>query len=269
MQPPSNGSSAVLTLAPPVEREIDRSAPIVILPPSEVVLVPDTLPGPGHPTIIPTPDPTVIPTLDPTVIPTPTPTVGTGDELAGGHAEAPRHVSWRRILLEWTVVLVGAVGVFTVINTFLIQAFKIPSESMVPTLEVGDRVLVNKLSYDFHDLNRGDIIVFERPPNAIKTNEDDPDDLIKRVIGLPGDRIIAQDGMVYVNDRRLVEPYLPDGTTTDNLDTAVTVPPGKIFVMGDNRSNSSDSRFIGPIDSSLVIGRAFARVWPLNRMGSL
>ena len=179
------------------------------------------------------------------------------------------HVSWKRVLAEWAIVIVGAFAVFWLINSLWIQAFKIPSESMVPTLEIGDRVLVNKLSYDFHDLNRGDVIVFKRPPNAVKNNADDPDDLIKRVIGLPGERVVARDGHVYINDRQLIEPYLPSGTITDNLDTAVTVPPGKVFVMGDNRANSADSRFIGPIDSDLVIGRAFATVWPLNRMGSL
>lgn len=178
-------------------------------------------------------------------------------------------VSWKRVLVEWAIVIVGAFAVFALINTFWIQAFKIPSESMVPTLLIGDRVVVNKLSYDFHDLNRGDVIVFKRPPNAVKNNADDPDDLIKRVIGLPGDQLVARDGQLYVNNRQLIEPYLPAGTMTDNLDTTVTVPAGKVFVMGDNRSNSADSRFIGPIDSELVIGRAFATVWPLNRIASL
>lgn len=177
--------------------------------------------------------------------------------------------SMRRVLFEWGAVIGCAVVVALLIINFGIQAFKIPSESMESTLQIDDRVLVNKLSYDFHDLNRGDVIVFERPPSSKKNNAEDPDDLIKRVIGLPGERISARNGRVYVNDRPLVEPYVSEGVVTDHLDAAVTVPPGSVFVMGDNRGQSYDSRFFGPIDQDLVIGRAFAIVWPPSRAASL
>jgi signal peptidase I len=137
---------------------------------------------------------------------------------------------------------------------------------MEPTLKVGDRVLVNKVSYHLHPINRGDIVVFKRPPGEA----DDPTvtDLIKRVIGLPGDTIEARNGQVYINDKPLSETYLPAGTETNNLPRQV-VPRGKYFVMGDNRDNSRDSRFIGPIPGSLIVGRAFVRVWPLSSLGTL
>ncbi|MDQ6615149.1 MAG: signal peptidase I [Actinomycetota bacterium] len=154
-----------------------------------------------------------------------------------------------------------------VVKTFLIQAFYIPSGSMEPTLKPGDRVLVNKLSYDLHGIHRGDIVVFKRPPSEAA---DDPAirDLIKRVIGLPGDRIEGRDGLVYINGQLQKEPYLPPGTVTTTL-PLMTVPAGTYFVMGDNRGNSKDSRFIGPIPGHLIVGRAFVRVWPLSGLGLL
>lgn len=138
----------------------------------------------------------------------------------------------------------------------------IPSASMEPTLMVHDRVFVNKLSYDVGSIHRGDIIVFKRPPN-----EPDPTihNLIKRVIGLPGDTLEAQDGVVYVNGKILSEPYLPPGTITDDL-PPTTVPPGQLFVMGDNRGDSEDSRYFGTINKNLVVGKSEARVWPLSRI---
>jgi signal peptidase I len=171
-----------------------------------------------------------------------------------------------RNAVEWIIIIVAALLVALVIKTFLFQAFYIPSESMEPTLKPGDRVLVNKLSYDLHNIHRGDIVVFKRPPAeagnpAIK-------DLIKRVIGLPGETIEQIGGKVYINGQPLKESYLPAGTFTTNLRRQV-VPPGQYFVMGDNRSNSSDSRFIGPIPGSLIVGRAFIRVWPLSSVDLL
>jgi signal peptidase I len=132
---------------------------------------------------------------------------------------------------------------------------------MLPTLEVGDRVLVNKLSYELHDINRGDLVVFERPPDS----GSDPEihDLIKRVIGLPGEQIETNEGRVVIDGRILEEPYLPDRTRTLNLQPQ-TIPDGFVFVMGDNRGDSRDSRTFGPISEGLVIGRAFVRVWPVT-----
>jgi signal peptidase I len=175
-----------------------------------------------------------------------------------------------RSIVEWVAVVVGALVVALVVKTFLFQAFYIPSASMEPTLTKGDRVLVNKLSYDLHDVNRGDIIVFELPPD--KVGADGIKDLIKRVVGLPGDLIESREGEVFIDGKRLLEPYLPEGTTTDSPPiTKQTVPEGHVFVMGDNRDNSADSRFEnrGPIPIDTIIGRAFIQVWPPTSIGGL
>lgn len=170
----------------------------------------------------------------------------------------------RRATIEWIVLIGAALIIALVIKTFLFQAFYIPSESMVPTLKVGDRVLVNKLSYDLHDVHRGDIVVFKAPPEA---SSDGIDDLVKRVVGLPGDTVEARDdGRVYVNDRRLEEPYLPDATRTAEF-PATKVPAGHLFMMGDNRGASRDSRYFGPIAESAIIGRVFLRIWPPGSIG--
>jgi signal peptidase I len=169
-----------------------------------------------------------------------------------------------RNVLEWAVVLVGAVLVALVLRASLFQAFFIPSESMETTLLIDDRVLVNKLSYRLHDVNRGDIVVFERP-------DDEPAeirDLIKRVIGLPGETIEAKDNSIYINGNRLIEPYLDEGTITTDFPPTV-VSEGHVFVMGDNREQSYDSRIFGAIPEDRVVGRAFALFWPLNRVSSL
>ena len=136
---------------------------------------------------------------------------------------------------------------------------------MEPTLKVGDRVLVNKLSYDFHDVNRGDVVVFRSPPGE---NNPEIKDLIKRVIALPNETVEAHDGRVYINGSPLREPYLPEGTTTSQF-APEKIPPGFLWVMGDNRSNSKDSRVFRPIDEDLVVGRAFIRVWPVGSLGLL
>lgn len=175
-----------------------------------------------------------------------------------------------RSIVEWVAVVVGALVVALVVKTFLFQAFYIPSASMEPTLTKGDRVLVNKLSYDLHDVNRGDIIVFELPSE--KVGPDGIKDLIKRVVGLPGDVIESRDGDVFIDGKRLVEPYLPDGTTTDSPPIRrQTVPEDHVFVLGDNRDNSADSRFEnrGPIPIDTIIGRAFIQVWPPTSIGGL
>ncbi len=181
-----------------------------------------------------------------------------------------------RSTVEWVAVIVGALVVALVVKTFLFQAFYIPSASMEPTLDKGDRVLVNKLSYDVHDVHRGDVIVFELEPDQV--GDDGIKDLIKRVIGLPGDTIDSRDGVVYINDRALEEPYLAEGTVTgdpqDGQNPAIerqVVPEGHVFVLGDNRSNSADSRYPyrGPIPIDSIVGRAFVLVWPPGDIASL
>jgi signal peptidase I len=172
--------------------------------------------------------------------------------------------------VEWVVIIVAALVVAFLVKTFLIQAFYIPSASMEPTLDISDRILVNKLSYRLHDIHRGDIVVFERPECAVR----DPaiKDLVKRVVGLPGDTVQGQAGGVVVNGHHLDESYLPSGQTTSDFGP-VEVPAGKLWLMGDNRENSSDSRVLcgGPtfIDQDSVVGRAFVRVFPVTRLGTL
>jgi signal peptidase I len=179
--------------------------------------------------------------------------------------EPTKKASAVRSAIEWVVILLGALLVAFVVKTFLLQAFYIPSASMEPTLMIGDRVLVNKLSYDFHDVHRGDIVVFKSPKG-----ETSPDvkDLIKRVIGLPGETVEVREGHVVINGRPLTEPYVPTGITAGAVEPR-KIPAGQIWVMGDNRPNSKDSRFFGPIDENLIVGRAFVRVWPLSALGFL
>lgn len=186
-----------------------------------------------------------------------------------------------RGFLEWGAVVVGALAVALVIKTFLMQAYFIPSESMVPTLEVGDRVLVNKLSYEFGEVGRGDLVVFNRPANQTSGE----DDLIKRVIALEGETIEVRENTIFITlpgsdtPQRLEEPYLVEGmritglVDTSNCDnptpTTCTIPEDHVFVMGDNRTGSRDSRAFGPIDEDLIVGRAFLRVWPLSSISFL
>jgi signal peptidase I len=184
-----------------------------------------------------------------------------------GDGTKPRR-RWRRTILEWLGVIGGGIAIALLVEAFLIQAFWIPSPSMEHTLDVGDRVLVNKLSYKLHDVHRGDVVVFERPPGASTGENGEIKDLIKRVIAIGGDTIEARDGDVYVNGKPIEENYLEPGTPTDNL-PVTTIPEGHVFVMGDNRTNSEDSRVFGPIDEDDIVGRAFIRVLPITDIGWL
>lgn len=191
------------------------------------------------------------------------------DETAQPAKKRARRRNPLRTALEWLAVIGGALLVALLIKTFLVQAFWIPSPSMNPTLHEGDRVLVNKLADGVSDINRGDIIVFERP-NSDGDNgpEHGIKDLIKRVVGLPGEQIEARDGVVHVDGQRLDEAYLDVGTATNDLQ-AFPVPEGYVFVLGDNRSNSQDSRSFGPVPEEAIVGRAFFRVYPLPDIGRL
>jgi signal peptidase I len=196
-------------------------------------------------------------------------------------AKAPR--STTRSVVEWIAVIGGALVVALVIKTFLIQAFYIPSGSMEPTLDIGDRVLVNKLSYRLHDVNRGDLVVFEaneghgdcgQPVSeaAATQAESGIKDLIKRVIALPGETIDLRNNHVVIDDRVLEEPYIAADVATvptGSIEFPFEVPEGCVFVMGDNRGDSRDSRIFGPIDEDQIVGRAFVRVWPLSQIGFL
>ncbi|MEA3076938.1 MAG: signal peptidase [Actinomycetota bacterium] len=173
-----------------------------------------------------------------------------------------------RNAIEWVVIIAAALIVAFVVKTFLIQAFYIPSASMDPELKVGDRVLVNKLSYKVHDIHRGDIAVFERPQCDLT----DPaiKDLIKRVIGLGGETVEARNGHILVNGTQINEGYLPKDQRTADFGP-VDVPKGYVWMMGDNRENSKDSRFLcnnspTPIAEKDIVGRAFVRIWPINSL---
>ncbi len=192
----------------------------------------------------------------------------TGDADDSDTDDVVRPPSKVRTTVEWLAIVLGAVLVAVVIRVAVIQSFVIPSPSMYPTLHDNDRVLVNRLAYEAHDIRRGDVIVFDRPKTSVLP-PGTPAHLIKRVIGLPGDTLVARAGVVYVDGRRLREPYLAPGTLTQNLDTAITIPAGHVFVMGDNRMDSTDSRSFGPISVKSVVGRAFARIWPPSRIGFL
>jgi signal peptidase I len=175
------------------------------------------------------------------------------------HTRIPRRGG--RWVIEWAVVLVVAVVVAFGIRTFAVQTFFIPSASMEPTLMIGDRILVDKISYHLHDVHRGDIVVFATPPG--EDAGPNVKDLVKRVIGLPGETISSAGGMVVINGTPLKEPWLVPGTVTTGI-TTQKIPAGEYFVMGDNRSDSQDSRFFGPIHGSLIVGRVVVKIWPLT-----
>ena len=201
--------------------------------------------------------------------------------------------SGRSSLIELVTIVGLALGLFLVIQGFLIKPFRIPSESMVPTLEVGQRVLVDRVSFRFGDPERGDVVVFKPPQGAdddesgearggAPRTEDQvcsrptprrsDTNFIKRVVGLPGDKLKVIENRVYINDRRLDEPYLePDPGCDDlcNFRRPVEIPRGYYFMMGDNRGASLDSRAWGPVPKDWVIGQAFATYWPPGKVGTL
>ena len=201
-----------------------------------------------------------------------------------------------RTLLEIPVLVVVAALIAFVVRTFVAQAFYIPSGSMEPQLLINDRIVVSKLAYRLHDPRRGDIVVFENPNagaqpqdqaddsplplravravgEAIGLVQPSTDDFIKRVIGLPGDVVESRDNKIFVNGRVLIEPYIQPEEITgpfksfymDNGERVEgPVPEGHLWVMGDNRDGSSDSRSFGPIKQSSIVGRTVVRVWPLG-----
>ncbi len=189
--------------------------------------------------------------------------------------------------VEFPLLIVVALTVAILIKTFLFQAFYIPSSSMEDTLNINDRVLVNKLSYRFGDIARGDVIVFDDPRGGFEEPDESfvgsairnvlesvglatpRSEFIKRVIGLPGDTVEGREGAVWVNGQRLVEPYLKEPDAPIAPFGPVVVPEGQLFVMGDNRAASQDSRYFGPIPEEDVVGNAFVIIWPPGNWGGL
>ena len=191
--------------------------------------------------------------------------------------EAPkrRRGQGRTFLKELPFLVVGALIVAVLLKSFLIQVFYIPSGSMLDTLQINDRVIVNKLAYRAGDPHRGDIVVFEPEevtPESVMDKvtrnllesigqQDAEWDLIKRIVGLPGETIEIQNGSVLINGSPIPEEYLPLGVELPNFGP-VEVPANQYFVMGDNRDSSKDSRVFGPINRDRIVGQAFAVVWP-------
>jgi signal peptidase I len=194
-------------------------------------------------------------------------------------AEATRAARRRRARREWLFLIVATVLGTVLLRTFVVQSYRIPSGSMEKTLHGGcepdctdDRILVDKLSYKLHGIHRGDVVVFKATTPAWVAAAGGSKDVVKRVIGLPNDVVQCCDaqGNVVVNGTSLHEPYIyVDGTDPKKQFGPVTVPPGQLFVMGDHRNDSSDSRYNGTIAVSTVVGHAVMRVWPLSRLGFL
>lgn len=262
------------------------------LPPPPVRIGPPRLPAPGYAAFGAPPSAPVEPAPqrppsppEPRVVPAPAywPTVpsrpvtvqeffprqvqaGRAEQLEHTRQRPPQRTSRLRGWLSWIAVIVVAVLVATCLRVFVVESFWIPSASMEPTLHGcsgcnNDRVLVNKTSYELHSVHRGDVIVFDKPPSV-----SDPDKyLIKRVIGLPGDVISGHDGKVWIDNRPLTEPYANPKCGPQASFTPSVVPAGKVFVMGDNRCDSYDSRIFGAVSESTIVGRAFMIVWPFQR----
>lgn len=206
-----------------------------------------------------------------------------GATAPGGHRAAVRAKGARHAVVEWVLIIVVALVAALLIKTFVLQAFVIPSGSMEPTIQINDRVLVDKLAYDFASVHRGDIIVFKKPP--ADTGSGDINDLIKRVIGLPGETLRSgPHGEIFVDGKLIKQPWLPASDRTspgpricasppvgpasdvDCVNGVLHLPKGKYYVMGDYRNDSDDSRFWGPVSSNEIVGQAFLRIWPLSRI---
>jgi len=214
------------------------------------------------------------------------------------HQEDEKRPGLLAVVRETVILVVLAVALAVFFKTFLVAAFYIPSGSMEPTLGISDRVLVEKVSYSgwfsrwfgSGEIRHGDVVVFvhdqggfEQPAGpsnpvarffsglgqAVGLVPPSDRDFIKRVVGVPGDTISCKGGKLYRNGRAVSEPYLEPGTTTDGCSGPTPVQAGQLYVMGDNRGNSQDSRTFGVIHRSDVVGRAFVRIWPLNHIGWL
>ena len=202
------------------------------------------------------------------------------------------------VLREFPILVIVALAVSLVIKSFLVQFFYIPSGSMENTLQINDRVAVNKIPFISNSINRGDVVVFRDPSNWLPEPYVDNQNkviakikdglvlvgvlpnpakqyLVKRVIGIAGDNVVGKDGVVTINGKKITEPYIFAGNKASELDFNVTVPEGKIWVMGDHRGASADSRYHqddvnnGFVPESKVTGRVLGIIWPIKNVGTV
>ncbi len=202
------------------------------------------------------------------------------------------------VLREFPILVIVALAVSLVIKSFLVQFFYIPSGSMENTLQINDRVAVNKIPFISNSINRGDVVVFRDPSNWLPEPYVDNQNkviakikdglvlvgvlpnpakqyLVKRVIGIAGDNVVGKDGVVTINGKKTTEPYIFAGNKASELDFNVTVPEGKIWVMGDHRGASADSRYHqddvnnGFVPESKVTGRVLGIIWPIKNLGTV
>lgn len=165
-----------------------------------------------------------------------------------------------RVLHSWIRDLIVSVFISLFIILFVYQPVKVEGGSMEPGLEDQERIFINKLAYRLESIQRGDVIVFRYPRDQRKN-------FIKRVIGLPGDRIHVDEGRVYINGRLVAEPYVPDEYLDSRSYREVVVPDGSYYVLGDHRSMSNDSRDFGPVSRDLIYGKAVFGYWPMEKVG--
>ena len=173
-------------------------------------------------------------------------------------------------LLDIFETLVIALSIFLIVYLFLMQPHQVNGQSMIPNFESGDYVLTDKISYRLGEPQRGDVVVFHAPSSA-HCPQGTGCDFIKRVVGLPGELIEIKNSQIFVNSESLGEVYIPDEFQTEagsfTKNKSVSLGDNQYFVVGDNRPHSSDSRVWGPIDKSMIVGKAFFRYWPPETMG--
>ena len=201
----------------------------------------------------------------------------------------PKPTTGRGAFVELVVIVALAIGLALLIQAFIVKPYQIPSESMEPTLDIGQRVLVDRVSYHFGDPEIGDIVVFHPPEGAINGNpqcgaqtsgdeacpqpvdQESDTNFIKRIVAGPGDTLSIRDGHPVVNGVEAKEPFIRPcgGGPSCTMPKTITIPPNDYFMMGDNRGSSDDSRFWGPVPRSWIIGEAFFTYWPPDRIGFL
>jgi signal peptidase I len=179
----------------------------------------------------------------------------------GSEPQARRKQSMLRTVIEIVVIVAAAFAIAMLVQAFLVKPFTIHQVSMEPTLDESDRILINRVTYHFREPKNGDVVVFHSPVTA-------GEDLVKRVVAVGGDKVEVSGGKLYVNGVEQTEPYLLEqGFAGEYPETLIGV--GQLFVMGDNRNNSGDSRFFGPISQKLVMGCAFVVYWPIGHWRGL